>query len=255
MSSFLGMNPYLEADHIWPSFLTMLASEIDKQLNKILSEHYYSMIVIGTVLEPITKLSEATQQAINHHAMLAEDSEATTLAAPIHRIALARNETRHRSVQIRLVENHQLVTSIEILSPPNKQIPGLSRYQQKRHTILYSAVHLIELDLFRGGQRVAWELNESPVDTDYVVLLNRSFSGEERISGIWPVAINEPLPLLPVPLLEPEPDILIDLNQMIQHIYHKSRYAQRLDYTKPIPSPKLRPTIQKWIENDWSQST
>ena len=46
-----------------------------------------------------------------------------------------------------------LVTAIEILSPVNKRGDSLHLYRAKRKSLLRTDVHLIKLDLLRGGKR------------------------------------------------------------------------------------------------------
>jgi hypothetical protein len=155
--------------------------------------------------------------------------------------------TKLRAVHIYETETRTLVTSIGILSPVNKRGQGLERYRQKRRRILLSDVHLIEIDLLLGGQRPGREVNEPALDTDYVLLVNRA-NDSPRISEIWPVALNETLPTLPVPLLPPDPDVPLDMAAILQNIYARAVYARRIDYTRPVPPPKLRPAIQAWME-------
>ena len=57
------------------------------------------------------------------------------------------------SVEIRVAGAETLVTSIEILSPANKQRTHNAHidYLRKRRELLRSAVHIIEIDLLRAG--------------------------------------------------------------------------------------------------------
>jgi len=108
-------------------------------------------------------------------------------------------------------------------------------------------VHLIELDLLRGGQRPGREVIEPPLDTDYILLVNRSREGDGRISEIWPVALNEPLPLLPVPLSSPDPDVVMDLGAAVRAVYGRAGYDWRINYRRPVPPPDLRAGMAAWI--------
>jgi hypothetical protein len=88
---------------------------------------------------------------------------------------------------------------------------------------------------------------EPPIDTDYILLLNRAGSGHLRISKIWPIAINEPLPTIPIPLHLPDPDVPLDLASVFANIYATNYYEYRLDYSRPVPLPELRPLIKTWL--------
>jgi hypothetical protein len=82
---------------------------------------------------------------------------------------------------------------------------------------LLSAVHFVEIDLLRGGQRPGWEVNDPPFGTDYLLLVNRA-SSPQRNSDIWDVALTQALPALPFPLLYPDPDIVLEMQQLLVNI-------------------------------------
>jgi hypothetical protein len=206
------MDPYLEANEIWSGFQQHLAVELVAQLNPRLASRYYADIYVRTVID-------------------------------------VSNQTKLRAVHIRQAEDDELVASIEILSPYNKRSgEGIEEYRQKRLRLLRSPVHLLELDLLRSGERPGLEADDPPLDTDYVLLVNRSQDSDIRTSEIWPVALNERLPLLPVPLLAPDPDVTLDLRAAIDVIYERAAYARRIDYGQPVPPPQLRPVIAAWLK-------
>jgi hypothetical protein len=249
-SPFPGMDPYLEDKEIWPSFHHLLADELMTQLNTVLSPKYYADIEVRTILQevgistthlvyPDTAVLEVAPQTPT------QDAAVAIPAAPIRRTAMIPRRTKLRAVRVYVTETKKLVTSIEILSPVNKRGHGLKKYRQRRERILRSDVHLIELDLLRSGQRPGWEVNEPPIDTDYIILLNRAH--DIRTSEIWPIALNEPLPTLPVPLLPPDPDAPLDLGTATKNVYARAAYARRIDYKQPVPEPPLRPAMKTWL--------
>ncbi|MCB0188207.1 MAG: DUF4058 family protein [Caldilineaceae bacterium] len=156
-----------------------------------------------------------------------------------------REPTKLRAVHIYTSESKELVTTIELLSPANKRGRGLDQYREKRRLILLSAVHFVEIDLLRGGERPGWELNDPPFDADYILLVNRE-SSPQRTSEIWDVALSDSLPTLPIPLLPPDPDIALNIQRVLETIYQRHVYDRRIDYTQPIPPPPLRPAMQAW---------
>jgi hypothetical protein len=68
-----------------------------------------------------------------------------------------------------------------------------------------------------------------------------------RRSEIWPVALDEPLPLCPVPLLPPDADVPLSLSEVLAQVYQRTAYARRIDYALPVPPPPLRPMMQRWL--------
>lgn len=259
--AFPGMDPYLEDPEIWPSAQQRLAVEIADRLNPILGAKYLADVNVRTVLEDVTiALPKATYPDVGVYERETIEwrisGAAVAIApAPIERMAAVSVETKLFGVQVRASASGELVTAIEILSPYNKRRgDGLDEYRQKRQRILLSKVHLVEIDLLRGGQRPGNEVNEPPLDAEYILLVNRKRSHEVRVSEIWPVALNERLPILPIPLLAPDPDVALDLNAALGEIYLRARYAERINYHAPVPPPPLRPAMQQWLEQQRAAS-
>ena len=251
-SQFPGMDPYLETPEHWRSFHHLLADEIMAQLNRALSDRYYADVEIRTVLEEVGIATVRTvvpdTGVLETKLQTAGGGAVTALpVAPIQRLDMPLEESRLRSVRVYTTDAHSLVTSIEILSPVNKRGESLEAYRLKRDRILRSPVHLMEIDLLRGLQRPGWEVREPPIDTDYILLVNRARMDRDRISDIWPVALNQPFPLLPTPLLDVDPDIALDLGAAVAAIYERAAYSRRLDYTQPPPPPALRPEMAAWL--------
>lgn len=256
-SPFPGMDPYLEDPSIWPGFHHSLAEELRARLNAQIGPKYYADVEVRTVFEEVTiSVPRAIYPDVGVYERAPEEPVATpaseavaVLPAPLQRTVVM-GQTKLRAVRVYLTETDELVTSIEILSPYNKWPgDGLAEYRRKRSEVLLSPVHLVEIDLLRGGQRPGKEVGQPPLDTDYVLLVNRYRAGDEqRISEIWPVALNEPLPGLPVPLLPPDPDAALDMTAAVAAIYGRAGYDWRIDYTQPVPPPELRPEMATWVE-------
>lgn len=250
-SPFPGMDPYLEAPEIWSGFHSLLASALLRRLNPLIVPKYYADLEVHAVLQEV---GIATRHNIYPDAAVLELAPKRTFPgvtvaapeAPIKRVVELTNPTKLRTVQVYVTATQELVTSIEILSPYNKTGEGLRQFRQKRARLLRSSVHLVELDLLRGGERPGYELHEPPLDTDYIVLINRATGSTQRLSEIWPIALNEALPTIPIPLAAPDPDVLLDLDQLIQSVYADAYYELRIDYHAPPPPPKLRPAMQQW---------
>ena len=119
-------------------------------------------------------------------------------------------------VEIRTVGVEELVSVIEILSPVNKRRshPACAEYRRKRQALLRSSVHLTEVDLLRGGERPP--LEERVSQAPYYIMLSRSEHRPEV--QVWPVQLGVRLPVVPVPLLEPDPDASLDLNALVAYL-------------------------------------
>jgi Protein of unknown function (DUF4058) len=70
---------------------------------------------------------------------------------------------------------------------------------------------------------------------------------------VWPIYFQVPAPAIPIPLAKPDPDILVDLQPMIDVVYERSRYARSIDYSKPL-SPPLGEVETAWLGQRLSSS-
>jgi hypothetical protein len=133
------------------------------------------------------------------------------------------------SIEIRDVADRHLVTTIEIISPTNKRGDGYREYLDKRNRILSSTTHLLEVDLLRQGKRVP--MQQSLPEAPYFVFLSRA---EQRpITEVWPIQLTIPLPSVPVPLLQGDKDVPLDLQLAFITVYDDFGYDLSVDYTRP----------------------
>jgi hypothetical protein len=142
----------LEARHICPGFHHSLAEEIKTQLNQQIGPKYYADVEVRTVLQEVGIATQSGPQRVMYsdtavfelQPSTASSSEpADTIAAvaiapaPVQRPVSQPTQTKLRAVRIYVTETAELVTTIEILSPFNKQAgDGLEEYRRKRRTIL-----------------------------------------------------------------------------------------------------------------------
>ena len=158
-------------------------------------------------------------------------------------LPLSTQEMRTANIEIRETGSGRLVTAIEILSPANKRAPGLENYRAKRDRLIVDGVHLLEIDLIRRGHRIVVE-GDLPAAPYYIYL---SRFQRRPITEVWPVQLDERLPVVPVPLLPPDPDVTLDLQAAIDACFELVGYENLLDYTQP-PAPPLSPDEAAWLE-------
>ena len=65
---------------------------------------------------------------------------------------------------------------------------------------------------------------------------------------IWPLALDQPIPRIPVPLRYPDRDVPLDLGAAIHEAYRRARYDLDLDYREPPPAPALTPDESAWLD-------
>lgn len=253
-SPFPGMDPYIEDPEIWSDFHIDLAAEIRTRLNQVIQPNYvarliprvtYELVGIGKTHRVHPDVSVWQTQLSPKQAR----TETAVLIPPAPTVSTVKLEVPFRlaSVEVRKTGTLELVTAIEILSPVNKQPSHdtYSEYQRKRRELLRSATHLMEIDLLRGGQRPPLE---DPVpQAPYYVTLSRA--DRRPVVEVWPIRLQERLPVLPVPLLEPDPDVALDLSAIVVDVYERGGYATLIDYHRPPPPPKLAEADLIWLDD------
>ena len=242
-SPFPGMDPYLESPDIWEDFHASLAREIRDQLAPRLRPRYFAALTPRvTYEEVIIEEKHVAKPDVSvlkvSDRPLSVGSLAIVPAPATGQIALE-VPVKEQSIEIHEAATGTLVTSIEILSPVNKRRghEAFEEYRRKRRALFRTSVHLMEIDLLRKGDRPPLITPLPPAS--YYIVLSRA---ERRPTvDIWPLHPRDPIPLVPVPLMTPDPDVSLDLGLAIGKIYEAAAYDLRIDYTKPAPPPELPP--------------
>jgi hypothetical protein len=149
---------------------------------------------------------------------------------------------RHASLEIRDRRNRRVVTVIELLSPSNKK-PGSDRddYLAKRRQVLAGMTHLVEIDLRRGGAR---PMPPQIPPCDYYALVSR-YEQRPKVD-CWPLALRLRLPPIPIPLDTPDPDVLLDLQAVLDRAYDGADYGKYI-YGE-TPEPPLAADDATWAQ-------
>ncbi len=246
---FPGMDPYLEG-YLWPDVHSALANKIRQQLTPLLRPKYAARLEVYLaedpfpegeigILYPDVEVLEARQRP----APAPDRDSISTIAPPALSLPILEVAgVRLTSVEIRDTAGNRLVASIEILSPVNKREPALASYRQKRQRLYRANVHLLELDLLRRGTRpfARPRLPEVP----YCVALTRA---RAKYIEIWPVKLRDRLPVVPVPLTDPDPDAPLDLQAALDAIYEEAAYDLSLNYDRPPPPPTFSDADAAWV--------
>jgi hypothetical protein len=166
----------------------------------------------------------------------------------------------------------RLVAVVEVLSPANKASgsEGRDLYLRTQKEVLASPTHLIEIDLLRYGEHTVAPPREKLLDLgtwDYLVSLRDSRESEiyevwpvtlrrpvfavTRCAGraetyeVWPVTLRQRLPRIRVPLAGEDPDLVLDLQPILNRCYEDGGYDQWLDY-RSDPYVPLKPEDAEW---------
>jgi hypothetical protein len=252
------MDPYIESPLMWPDFHANLASEIQAQLNGRIQPGYFARIQVSVVAEEVemgevevtTEKREPDVSVWRGEPVASEGGVAvavpTIIQAPVQSAVPLEVPLRLRRVEIRKVGTEELISVIEILSRANKRREHRDqrKYLRKRQLLFDSDVHLLEIDLLRDGQRPP--LTKPVPLAPYYIVLSRA--NRRPRAEVWPIALSSLLPVVPVPLREPDPDAPLDLGAAVASVYDRGAYGAQIDYRQPPPPPPLTPEEQAWVD-------
>lgn len=242
-SPFAGMDPYLEGAE-WTSVHVELTSAIARQLAPLLAPRYIVRPVrrfITTAPNDLAIVARDIYPDVGVYDPVAPTTPSSTTvgvvapSTPLLLMTVIPEQEPQYTIEIRDQNQRMLVTAIEVLSPTNKRAPGYYAYLDKRTRLLHSPVHLLEIDLLRQGTRVPMVDPLPPAP--YFIFLSRV---ERRpISEVWPIQLNQPLPVVPVPLQAGDADVMLDVQAAFTAMYDGLRFDLAIDYTRPpdVPLP------------------
>lgn len=253
-SPFPGMDPYLEDPAVWPGVHNFYIAEMMATLNEQLRPRYYANIedrvylsdeddAGRAVIIPDVRILPSKKKKTGPPERNVGTSPRTAIAEPVIVTTLFEEEISESYIRVVERQSRQVVTVIELLSPTNK-VPGSrgqANYLEKRAEVLRSDTHWVEIDLLRTGEPVI--ARELYPPCEYTVHISRK--GERPKAAVWPISIQEPLPVIPIPLKGKDPDAPLDLQRLLTTTYDRSAFDLMLDYTRP-PVPPLPPALARW---------
>ncbi|MCI0377396.1 MAG: DUF4058 family protein [Gemmataceae bacterium] len=244
---FPGMDPYLENVFLWSGVHTSLIVYIRNQLNALIRPRYVAAIeervfVEGPKRERIPDVLVRKRRRSKGAIAVLEADIPIVIKVP----GLEIHET-YIAVLDRFARD-QVVTVIEVVSLTNKYAgPGRDSYQEKQREVLGSKAHLVEIDLLRGGQHVSavpeW-IVRAKSDYDYLACVNRA-KGPREDFQLYPRSLRQRLPRIGIPLAGDDPDVVLDVQEVLRQTYEDGGYADRIDYRRPC-RPKLSKEDRVW---------
>jgi hypothetical protein len=248
------MDPYIESSGLWRNFHANLLIKIQDTLADLVPRSYLVraeersyLLLVGEdekevrdfypdvrVIDRESRPKKRGKRRAGSAAVAA--ATLPTEQQPMKLSAFVENEVRETFIDIFATEPEQrLVTTIEVLSPTNKERGGYGweLYLRKRQAALVCGVHLVEIDLLRGGTRLP--MRDPWPDSPYTLLVARA--RQQFRCEVWPAYFHLPLPILPIPLAAPDADVPLALQPLIDSIYSRLRYGETIDYDKPLAPP------------------
>jgi hypothetical protein len=249
-SPFPGMDPFLEHPAYWSDFHSTFINYWREAIADVLPPQYEAALGERVYLieyDPDERKLGFPDIAVTHGDLTSgaspDSSAATATLAPVTIPLTILEGPRESYIEILHQPERSLVATLELLSPANKEQPGRTEYLTKRRALLYQNVHLVELDLLIQGRRLP--LQKPLPQADYYYLLSR---GERRPDcQVYHWTLRQPLPTLPVPLRHPDPDILVNLQAVIDTAYERGRFFRRIPYRGSMPA-FLSEADRQWTE-------
>ena len=219
---FPGVDPYVEGSGLWWDLHSDFTTCLKSELNRALPDRSFAISARRIEFDP------------------AEEVE-----VPFIEIRDSRS-------------GHELLTVIEVLSPRNKRRIGdanRDNYARKREDLLRGRVSLVEIDLLRSGDRGV--LGEAAAkshaglspEPEYAVLVSRGHATPRRpMASLFPAYIDRPLPVIPVPLRQGEPELPLDLQAVFEQAYAAGPYRRYFREYPPQPEPPLPAERAEWLK-------
>jgi hypothetical protein len=249
---FPGMNPFMEQR--WRDVRVRLIGFSLEALGSELPDNYTA---IG---EEHVNVTGGASRTYHPDVAIMEESWKRGLPpvwTPDHDAALESSVAKPVVVQVESVperwvevrnDNGELVTVIEIISPTNRD-SGRGAYITKRNDLIAANVNIVEIDLLRAGRRLVdmdpYAYGEQFPDAGehYTVCTTRAGFADRR--EIYICKLRERLPVIRIPLRLGDPDVPLDIQQMVDRCYATGRYW-KLDYKRSL-EPALPADDQNWI--------
>lgn len=241
------MDPYLEHPALWPDVHNGLIAGLQETLAPQLRPRYY------VAIEERTYVDDAPELALVGRPDVAVVATPRTGTSPAPSAAVAATvgvtlpmpqPVRETYLEVRGVEEGDVVAVLELLSPANKRAgDGRRLYLEKRRRVLASLTHLVEIDLLRAGEPMP--MDGIPAGTEYLILVSPAW--QRPGARLHAFSVRDPVPVFALPLREQAEEIAVDVATVLRARYDRVGYDLRADYRR-APQPPLRPADQAWAD-------
>ncbi len=262
LSPFPGMDPFLEVNPRWQVFhgwfIRKLAEQSTGRARELRCEVDVERSVYGR--EPTGEFVLIGEPDLLAHNAPSEPSgperarTGVALAEPraIHEVVLDPDAMETYKQEYMVVretgEWARVLAVVELLSFANKQGSYAPKYREKRSRFLSSMAHFMEIDFLRDGENPSRKLFPELAPAPYFIFVARK-TGMGRNEEGYPLRLQDPLPVIGLPLSPGRPDLPLDLAAAFRSAYDLSyRSSLRRSYeTEQVPGPPLSEQDQAWV--------
>ena len=249
-SPFPGMDPWIEDAEYSRDFHSTMITLIREAINARVPRGYAAR---GTQLVWVDneRRREPDVGVFGHRDRPAFDGPLTLAGAIAVEEEVAEQEVEQSHLEILSKDGMRLVTVIEIVSRSNKRPGdnGREAYLKKQTECKEKGVHLVEIDLLRGGPHTTAvplsKLRAKAGAFDYHVSITTCDS-PIRYYAV-PIRMTDPLPMIPIPLDPDVEPVRIELQPLFERTYDTGLYGEFMDFSKPC-DPPLTAERQAWAE-------
>jgi hypothetical protein len=141
------------------------------------------------------------------------------------------DEVKDRYLELYDVKTGEVVTQIEILLARHKvEGEGKRQYDQRQRKARENRIPVIAIDLIRDQV------------TNYGIAI---FDPTRPHLDGYVFGVREPVPDIPIPLRQGEPNLILPLNKLLHERYDRANYDLAIDYSQP-PEPPLSEEDNEW---------
>ena len=249
---FPGMDPYLEVPELWPGFHNSLIVYIRDYLRPLLRPRYIAAIEERVFVQGPQQREFIPDVLLKQGRPPREQGAMAVLDADEELEVQVPGLEMHESY-LEILDRHtgqRVVTVLEVLSPTNKYTgPGHDSYSTKQREVLTSQAHLIEIDLLRRGPHTVavpeW-IARQHASYDYLICVNRAEGMRDRFR-LYPRQLRQRLPRIRVPLADGDPEVVLNVQEVLAQTYEAGSYRERLRYDRPCV-PSLSAEDQAWAD-------
>jgi Protein of unknown function (DUF4058) len=263
-SPFPGMDPYLEMNPAWEVFhgwfIRKLAEQAIEPARELgcqidVERSIYGQGPTGELVlwgEPDAPVWPDPVEVDQWSSQSGGGMATLTQPKVIHEVVLDPDTLNARKQEYIVVregrERERVLAVVELLSFANKEGSYATKYREKRSRILASAAHFMEIDLLRAGENPSRGLFPELPPTPYFIYVARKTAMGRNDEG-YPLRLQDPLPLIGLPLGGGRADLPLDLAAAFRSAYQLGHRSHWNRYGKePVPPPPLSPDDQAWVD-------
>jgi hypothetical protein len=211
------MDPYLEADPLWPAFHHQLVAGL------------YQILLPGLVDRYRARVGQRTY--VTEFALFT---------------SVVRDQHAEEFIEVRQRGDGRLVTLIDVVSPANKTTDeGRQSYLNKRADAKAGGANLVEIDLVLQGEPLLDYSRDGLPDWNYAVTVTRAAQPERY--EIYTATLQKRLPRFRLPLASDDRDTVLDLQSAFARCYDQGGFGGQIDYGQD-PTVALTDADRRWVD-------